>query len=127
MKTYAELERAPYSDILGLLDQKGVTYRVRWEHDEFPDLSYLDQVDENGNLLFPDMPREHVISLTCVLERRCSACDNFDMVGCIGGVDFDDRRECPDLGLMSLDAALQVSNSIQKEIVRQLLWDDWPE
>lgn len=61
-------------------------YRYRVEYDDCPDLSYLDQVDEDGNKLF-DINPDEVVSFIAFQEIKCPACGGWEQADAIGGLD----------------------------------------
>jgi len=72
---------AHVNDLLGELDKAGLVLRLRWDVDPDPDLSYLDQVDEDGKKLFEDVDRDRLVSLMASLQKKCCGCGECDGCG----------------------------------------------
>lgn len=96
-------------DLLGELDHQGIRLRLQWSYDPYPDLSYLEQVEEDGSPMFPDVDPNSVVSLQALLEKFCPECEQWDVVDSLGGVDFIDS-DYFDVGTYAIGEAMRLSN-----------------
>lgn len=108
-------------DLLGEIDHQGLRFRLRWEYDPDPDLSYLDQVEEDGSPLFPDVDKDSVVSLAAFLEKFCEECGQWDVVDSLHGVDFIDTDHY-ETGTYAIGEAMRQTNH-QGEVAREMVYE----
>lgn len=107
-------------DLLGEIDHQGLRLRLRWEYDPDPDLSYLEQVDDDGSPLFPNTDPNSVVSLGATLEKFCDKCNQWEDVDSLWGVDFIDHDPY-ETGTYAIGEAMRMSN-YQGEVAQDMVY-----
>lgn len=64
-------------------------YRYQVMYDPDPDLSYLEQIGSDGELLFNQNP-EDIVSYGVIQELQCPCCETWDEVDSVWGFDVDE-------------------------------------